>query len=51
MKKAVYIASGIRMNGIKEVIGMWVGKNKSAKFWLSIMSGLKNRGVEDILIV
>jgi putative transposase len=50
VKKAVYIAIGINMDGIKDVLGMWVGENESAKFWLSIMNGLKNRGVEDILI-
>lgn len=50
IKKAVYIAIGIRMDGIKEVIGMWVGENESAKFWLSVMNGLKNRGLKDILI-
>lgn len=50
IKKAVYIAIGINMDGIKEVLGMWVGENESAKFWLSVMNGLKNRGVQDILI-
>lgn len=50
VKKAVYIAIGINMAGIKEVLGMWVGENESAKYWLSILNGLKNRGVEDILI-
>lgn len=50
IKKAVYIAIGIRMDGLKEVLGMWVGENESAKFWLTVMNGLKNRGVEDILI-
>ena len=49
-KRAVYIAPGIDMNGKKDVLGMHVGENESAKFWLSIMNGLKNRGVEDILI-
>ena len=48
--RAVYIALGIDMNGKKDVLGMYVGENESAKFWLSIMNGLKNRGVEDILI-
>lgn len=38
------------MDGLKDVLGMWVGENESAKFWLSVMNGLKNRGVEDILI-
>ncbi len=50
IKKAVYIAIGINMDGIKEVLGMWVGENESAKFWLSVMNSLKNRGVEDIFI-
>ena len=50
VKRAVYIALGIDMNGRKDVLGMYVGENESAKFWLSIMNGLKNRGVEDILI-
>ena len=50
VKKAVYIAIGINMEGIKEVLGMWVGENESSKFWLTVMNGLKNRGVEDILI-
>lgn len=50
VKKAVYIAIGINMSGIKEVLGMWVGENESAKYWLSILNGLKNRGVDDILI-
>jgi len=50
VKKAVYVAIGINMDGIKDVLGMWVGENESAKFWLSIMNGLRNRGVDDILI-
>lgn len=50
VKKAVYIAIGINMDGIKEVLGMWVGENESAKFWLSVMNGLRNRGLQDILI-
>lgn len=50
VKRAVYIAIGIDMTGHKDVLGMYVGENESAKFWLSIMNGLKNRGVKDILI-
>ena len=50
VKKAVYIAIGINMDGIKEVLGMYVGENESAKYRLSILNGLKNRGVDDILI-
>lgn len=50
VKRAVHIALGIDVNGRKDVPGMYVGENESAKFWPSIMNGLKNRGVEDILI-
>lgn len=44
------IATGIDISGRKDVLGMYVSGNESAKFWLSIMNGLKNRGVQDILI-
>ena len=50
VKRAVYIIIGLDMSGHKDVLGMYVGENESAKFWLSIMNGLKNRGVKDILI-
>lgn len=50
VKKAVYIVLGIDMNGKKDVLGMYVGENESAKFWLSVLNGLVNRGVKDILI-
>ena len=50
VKKAVYIAIGIDLDGRKDVLGMWVGENESAKFWATVLNGLKNRGVEDILI-
>jgi putative transposase len=50
VKKAVYIAIGVKDDGRKEVLGMWVGENESAKFWTSILNSLKNRGVQDILI-
>lgn len=48
VKRVVYIAIGIDMTGRKDVLGMHVGENESAKFWLSIMDELKNRGVKDI---
>lgn len=51
VKKAVYIAIGINMDGMKEVLGMWVSENESSKFWLLKMKELKNRGVNDILII
>ena len=50
IKKAVYIAIGINMEGLKEILGMWVGENESAKFWLSVLNSIRARGVEDILI-
>lgn len=51
IKKAVYVALGVDMDGHKDILGMYIGENESAKFWLSVLNGLKNRGVEDILIV
>jgi len=50
VKKAVYIAIGIDLDGKKDVLGMWVGENESAKFWATVLNSLKNRGVEDIFI-
>ena len=50
IKKAVYIAIGINLDGRKSVLGMWVGENESAKFWATVLNGLRNRGVEDIFI-
>ena len=50
VKKAVYIAIGINLDGRKDVLGMWVGENESAKYWATILNGLRNRGVEDIFI-
>ena len=50
VKKAVYIAIGIDLEGHKDVLGMWVGENESAKYWATVLNTLKNRGLEDILI-
>ena len=50
VKKAVYVAIGINLDGKKDVLGMWVGENESAKYWATILNGLRNRGVEDIFI-
>ena len=50
VKKAVYIAIGINLDGKKDVLGMWVGENESAKFWATVLNSLRNRGVDDILI-
>ena len=48
--KAVYLALGVRTDGTKEVLGLWIEQNEGAKFWLLVMNELKNRGVDDILI-
>jgi putative transposase len=48
--KAVYVALGVRPDGRKEILGLWIEQTEGAKFWLRVMTELKNRGVEDILI-
>jgi putative transposase len=48
--KAVYIALGVRADGRKEILGLWIEQTEGAKFWLRVMNELKNRGVEDVLI-
>jgi putative transposase len=48
--KAVYVALGVRPDGTKEVLGLWIEQTEGAKFWLRVMNELKDRGIEDILI-
>jgi putative transposase len=48
--RAIYLAIGITMEGVKEVLGMWAAENEGAKFWLQVVTELKNRGVKDIFI-
>ncbi|WP_346781043.1 IS256 family transposase [Yersinia pestis] len=48
--KAVFLALGINTEGQKELLGMWLAENEGAKFWLSVLTELKNRGLQDILI-
>ena len=50
INKTIYLAVGLRKDGRKEVLGMWLGKNESSAFWMSVLTDLKARGVEDILI-
>lgn len=50
VNKAVHMAIGVNMDGIKEVLGFWIDKNEGAKFWLKVVTELKNRGVNDIFI-
>jgi putative transposase len=49
--RAVYVALGVNLEGKKEVLGLWSSANEGAKFWLSVLTELKNRGVKDMLIV
>ncbi len=49
--RAVYVAIGIDLEGRKDVLGLWSSGNEGAKFWLSVLTELKNRGVKDVLIV
>ncbi len=48
--KSIYLAIGINLHGHKEVLGLWAAQNEGAKFWLSVMTELKNRGLQDIFI-
>jgi putative transposase len=48
--QAVYLALGINVEGCKELLGLWVGENEGAKFWMTVLTELKNRGVQDILV-
>jgi putative transposase len=48
--KAVYLALGINMVGEKEILGLWIAQTEGAKFWLQVVTELKNRGVQDIFI-
>ncbi len=48
--KAIHVALGVRADGTKEILGLWIEQTEGAKFWLRVMNELKNRGVEDVLI-
>src|ERR671910_2240385 len=48
--KAVYLALGVRPDGAKEILGLWIEQSEGAKFWLRVMNELRTRGVEDVLI-
>ncbi len=50
INKTIYIAVGLRKDGLKEVLGLWLGRNETAAFWMSVLTDLKARGVQDILI-
>ena len=48
--RAVYVVIGVNLEGIKEVLGIWIGESESSKFWLSVLSEIKSRGTQDLLI-
>ena len=48
--KAVYVALGVRPDGSKEILGLWIEQSEGAKVWLRVMNALKSRGVDDVLI-
>ena len=50
INKTIYLAIGLKTDGRKEVLGLWLGKNESSAFWMSVMTDIRTRGVEDILI-
>ncbi len=50
VNKTIYIAVGLRRDGKKEVLGLWLGKNESSAFWMNVLTDMRARGVEDILI-
>ena len=50
INKTVYLCVGLKQNGLKEVLGMWVGKSESSSFRIGVLTDLKARGVQDILI-
>lgn len=50
VEKTIYLAIGMNVEGKKEILGLWLGKNEAASFWMSVLTDLKTRGVNDILI-
>lgn len=50
INKCIYLVIGLKKDGLKEVLGMWIAETESASFWMSVLTDLKARGVEDILI-
>jgi putative transposase len=50
VSKAAYVVIGVNLEGMKEVLGIWIGESESAKFWLSVLSEIKSRGTQDVLL-
>jgi transposase-like protein len=51
IKKAVYVALGTKLDGHREVLGLWIGGNESAKYWIGVLNEIRNRGTEDIFVI
>lgn len=50
VNKAAYVIMGLNLDGIKDILGIWIGENESSKYWLNVLNELKNRGVQDVLL-
>ena len=50
INKAVYVALGVNMAGQKKLLGLWLSENEGAKFWLSVLTELKNRSIKDVFV-
>ncbi|WP_425449739.1 IS256 family transposase [Dethiothermospora halolimnae] len=50
VKKAAYVVLAVNKDGLKNVLGIWIGENETSKFWLSVLNSLKNRGLEDVMV-
>jgi len=50
VNKAIYLAFGVNLHGLKEVLGMWASESEGSKFWMQVVTELKNRGIQDIFI-
>ena len=49
-KHTIYMAIGVNLEGRKELLGLWLSENEGAKFWLSVLTDMKNRGLQDIFV-
>jgi len=50
LNRAAYVVLGVTVEGSKDILGIWIGENESSKFWLGVLTDLKNRGVQDVLL-
>lgn len=50
VNKAAYVVLGVNLEGLKGILGIWIGENETSKFWLGVLNELKNRGLENVLV-